>query len=229
MKSKLSRLRAPLAATALSLTLAAPAMALEPFNAAYQASAMGMTGDGQMSLTKQDGGQWQYKLTIRNQLVDLSQSTVFDEQGGRLRPLSSDDSSRMLVKQKTVKTNFDWAKKQATWSGDVKPDRAGPVPLQAGDMDALLVNLAIARDVKDGKPLNYRMVEGGKVRPMTYKVLGKEEVTVNGKAVQATKVSRVDGKKEMVVWVVPNMPVPVRMLQRENGADSIDLRIKSVN
>ena len=31
----------------------------------------------------------------------------------------------------------------ATWTGDVKPDRAGPVKLQAGDLDAMLINLAI--------------------------------------------------------------------------------------
>ena len=70
-----------------------------------------------------------------------------------LRPLSSTDLSRLLVKKKAVNTNFDWGKNQATWSGDVKAGRAGPVALQAGDMDALLVNLAIVRDVAAGKPL----------------------------------------------------------------------------
>lgn len=204
-----------------------PAHAIDAFTAQYQASAMGMQGDGQMVLAPQSGNRWQYSLTIRNQLVDLSQKTVFDEHNGRLRPLSSTDSSRVLVKKKAVDTVYDWSKSQATWTGDIKPDRAGPLKLQAGDMDALLVNLAIVRDVAAGKPLRYRMIENGRAKAMNYQVAGKEQITIGGKSREATKLIRNDGDKQMVVWVVPDVPVPARILQRENGQDSIDLQIKS--
>lgn len=203
------------------------ANAVEAFTADYQASAMGMQGNGQMTITPQGGNRWQYSLTIRNSLVDMSQKTVFDEKGGVLRPLSSSDVSRLLVKKKTVNTEFDWDSNQASWTGDVKPERAGPVALKDGDMDALLVNLAIVRDVAAGKPLNYRMVENGNVKPMNYQVAGKEKITVGGKSREATKVVRTSGRKQMIVWVVPGMPVPARVLQREDGQDSIDLQIKS--
>ncbi|HVK52788.1 MAG TPA: DUF3108 domain-containing protein [Pseudoxanthomonas sp.] len=215
-----------LAAGVLAL-VSLPAMAIEAFTAQYQASALGMQGEGQMIIAPQSGNRWQYSLSVRNQLVDLSQKTVFDEQNGRLRPLSSSDSSRVLVKKKSVDTVYDWSKSQATWTGDIKPDRAGPLKLQAGDMDALLVNLAIVRDVAAGKPLRYRMVENGRAKPMVYQVVGKEKITVGGKSQEATKVSRTDGNKQMIVWIVPDMPVPARILQRENGQDSIDLTIKS--
>lgn len=215
------------AAAALLSVASLPVAAMEAFKASYQASAMGMVGEGQMSVSPQGQGRWQYQLQVKNQLVDLSQSTVFDEVEGRLRPLSSSDDSRIMVKQKSVDTVYDWGTRQATWSGDIKPERAGPVALQAGDMDALLVNLAIVRDVAAGRPLNYRLVENGKIKPMTYQVSGKEAITVQGKSLQATKVVRNDGDKQMVVWVVPEVPVPVRILQREDGQDSIDLRISS--
>lgn len=204
-----------------------PAVAMQAFSADYQANAMGMQGNGHMSITAQGNDRWQYTLTIRNSLVDLSQSTIFDEQDGWLRPLSSSDLSRLLVKKKAVNTSFDWSKNQATWSGDVKPERAGPVALKTGDMDALLVNLALVRDVAAGKPLNYRMVENGNARPMNYRVVGKEKITIGGKSRDATKVSRTSGSKEIIVWVVPGMPVPARILQREDGQDSIDLQVKS--
>ncbi len=212
---------------ALLFAASLPAAAIETFSADYQASAMGMQGNGQMSITAQDDHRWQYSLSIKNSLVDLSQKTVFDEHEGALRPLSSNDVSRLLVKKKTVNTHFDWAKNQASWSGDVKPERAGPVALKAGDMDALLVNLAIVRDVAAGKPLNYRMVENGNAKPMSYQLAGKEKITIGGKSREATKVVRSSGKKEMIVWVVAGMPVPARILQREDGQDSIDLQIKS--
>lgn len=220
------RLRVACAAGLLAM-VSLPATAIEAFSAQYQATALGMQGEGQMAIAPQAGNRWQYSLTIRNQMVDLSQKTVFDEQNGRLRPLTSNDSSRVLVKKKSVDTVYDWNTSQATWSGDVKPERAGPVKLQPGDMDALLVNLAIVRDVAAGKPLRYRMVENGRAKPMNYQVAGKEKITIAGKSQEATKVVRTDGDKQMIVWVVPNMPVPARILQRENGQDSIDLTIKS--
>ncbi|WP_295959218.1 DUF3108 domain-containing protein [uncultured Xanthomonas sp.] len=226
----MTRIARPLTALAAALLATArlPALALEPFTADYQASYMGMQANGVMTLAKQGADRWRYSLAIKNQVADLSQSTVFEEKGGQLRPLSSDDRSVFLIKKKAVTANYDWSTGQATWGGDLKADRRGPVKLQPGDMDALLINLAIARDVNAGKTPSYRMVDEGRAKPMTYRVAGKEAVTVNGKTEQATKVSRTDGYKEIIAWIVPDMPVPVRILQRENGQDALDLTIKAL-
>lgn len=213
------------AALAASLALAAlPAFAAQPFNAAYQANYMGMKATGRMSIESAGNGQWRYTLEVRNNLADLVQTTVFDEDGGVLRPLAGSDSNKLLIKKSNKKATYDWSRGVATWSGDVKPDRAGPIKLQQGDLDALLVNLAIARDAAAGKPLRYRMVDDGKVRQMTYAVAGKEAVTVGGKSQQATKVVSTSGDKKTTLWVVPGVPVPVRILQNNDG-DTIDLRI----
>ncbi|MEE7546435.1 DUF3108 domain-containing protein [Xanthomonas sp. Kuri4-1] len=223
----LSRPLSVIAAAGLALA-SLPALAIQPFQADYQASYMGMQANGVMTLASAGANQWRYTLTIQNQLANLSQSTTFEERDGTLRPLSSSDKSSLLVKKKNVDAKYDWASGQATWSGDVKGDRRGPVKLKSGDMDALLINLAIARDLAAGKPLNYRMVDEGRIKPMSYKVVGKETITVNGKPQQATKVSRVDGEKELIAWVVPDLPVPARLLQKENGQDALDLTIKSL-
>ena len=215
-----------IAAGALAFT-SLPAMALQPFTAEYQANYMGMGAPGKMTLSKVDGDKWKYSLDVRNPMAVLSQNTVFEESGGKLRPLTSKDQSTVLVKKRNVDATYDWTKKQATWKGDIKPDRAGPVALKTGDMDALLINLAIARDFADGKPLTYRMVDEGRIKSLTYKTVGKEQITVAGKTYDATKVSRVDGKKEQIAWVVKELPVPVRLLQREDGKDALDLTIRS--
>lgn len=217
-----------LAAAALAAA-SLPALAFEPFTANYQASYMGMQANGVMSVTPAGTNQWRYSLQIKNPMAELSQATVFDEQGGKLRPLSSHDRSVVLIKRKQVDARYDWNSGQATWTGDVKPERSGPIRLQSGDMDALLINLAIARDVAAGKPLTYRMVDDGRIKPMTYRVIGKENLTIGGKQQEATKVSRVDGNKEQIAWIVPGMPVPARLLQRENGQDALDLTIRSIN
>jgi hypothetical protein len=76
--------------------------------------------------------------------------------------------------------------------------------------------------------MSYRMVEDGRVKQLTYTVEGKEAITVGGKSQQATKLVSKNGDKETIAWVVPGMPVPARILQRDKGADAIDLRVQSV-
>lgn len=222
-----TRLRAALAATAL-IAASLPAAAVEPFTADYQASYMGMQADGQMTLAPAGDDTWRYSLSIDNALANLRQSTRFEEHEGQWRPLSSEDSSKVLVKQEDKSAVYDWSTGVARWNGDVKPERAGPIKLQAGDMDALLINLAIVRDVQAGKPLRYRMVDDGRVKQLNYTVAGEETVTVGGKPRKATKVVSTDGDKQTIAWVVDGMPVPARIVQRRNGEDALELQVKSV-
>ena len=206
--------------------LAAPA-GLKPFDADYVANYQGMEGAARMTLS-QSGGKWQYILRVSNSLATLSQSTTFDEKDGQWRPLDGTDSSAVFIKHKNKRAHYDWDKGVATFSGDVKPDRAGPVKLQPGDLDAMLVNLAIVRDVQGGKPLHYRMVDDGRAKDHVYTVAGKESIDIGGKKQQATKVQRTDGNKQTIVWIVDGLPTPARILQRKDGEDEMDLQFKSM-
>lgn len=207
-----------------ALVAGAPAFATKPFNAAYTADYMGMKAAGRMTIEPADGGHWRYTLHVGNQLADLNQTTVFDEVGGVLRPLSGTDTAKAFIKKQRKNASYDWSRGVATWTGDVKPDRAGPIKLQPGDVDALLVNLSVARDVAAGKPLRYRMVDNGRVRDLTYAIAGKEMISVGGRSQQATKVVSTSGEKKTTLWVVPGVPVPVRIMQNNDG-DGIDIRI----
>jgi hypothetical protein len=215
-------------ATAMLVIASAPASAVEPFVADYQASYMGMQANGQMKLVAVGDNRWRYSLDIKNSLADLSQSTVFEEHNGGWRPLTGKDSSKVLVKNSDKTATYDWNEGVARWSGDVKPERAGPVKLRAGDMDALLVNLALVRDVAAGKPLKYRLVDNGRIKQLDYKIAGMEQINVGGEPQQATKIVSTDGDKQTIAWVVDGMPVPARILQREDGEDALDLRVQSV-
>jgi hypothetical protein len=207
---------------------AAPARALEPFSADYQASYMGLSANGRMTIESQGGNQWKYTLKISNQVAQLTQTTVFEDRDGQWRPLSGTDASLLLVKKIRRNAVYDWAKGEARWSGDVKPGRAGPVPLQTGDVDGLLMNLAIARDAIAGKPLRYRMVDEGRAKPMSFTIAGKESISIGGKPRQATKLVSTNGNKQMLIWVVEGIALPARILQRKDGKDDIDLKIVSV-
>lgn len=234
LQSPATARKAGLLAVALGLA-SAPALAVKPFTADYQANYMGLQATGTMTLAPAGANRWKYSLDIDGMGAQLGQSTVFEAEGGKWRPLSSSDSQQgtnglaaMLVKKKRVDATYDWASGEARWTGDVKTDRAGPVKLKAGDLDALLINLAIVRDVAAGKPMTYRLVEDGRARQQTYQVAGKETITVGGQQQQATRVVRTDGNRQIMAWVVEGLPVPARILQRRDGKDQIDLKLKSV-
>ena len=176
---------------------------MKPFTADYEANVMGsISADAQMTLAAAGGDRWNYVLSVKSPVATLRQATVFEDRNGSWRPLSGNDFTQMVFKKSQTNASYDWAKGEARWSGDVKADRAGPVKLQDGDLDGMLLNLAIVRDVAAGKPLNYRLVDNGVVRAQTYQNLGKDTVTVAGKPRNATKVSRSSENKQVIVWVV---------------------------
>lgn len=220
----------PLFAAALLVAAAtASAAEIKPFTADYQANYLGIQGIGRMVLAQTSGNRWRYSLDIGGSMANLNQTTVFENSDGQWRPISNSDTSALLIKRKQKNATYDWDRGEARWTGDVKPDRAGPVKLQQGDLDAMLINLAIARDVTAGKPLHYRMVDDGRIKQLNYQVSGKETIKVAGKAHAATKVTRVDGGKQETLWVVEGMPVPARILRRKDGQDEMDLQLTSLH
>lgn len=234
MKIRPSHLRRHVALLAVvTLLVALPAMAakpgtLKPFTATYQANYLGLHGTGTMTLAPTSGDRWSFSLNIDSAIAKLSQNTVFDANGGKWKPLSGTDSSMLLIKKSTKQADYDWKAREARWKGDIKSGRAGPVPLRNGDLDAMLLNLAIPRDVAAGKPLNYRMVDNGRAKQMQYEVAGNDSVQIGNQSRPATKVTRTDGDKQTVIWVVADLPVPARILQREKGKDQLDLQLQSI-
>jgi hypothetical protein len=227
---KIPALKSLLASAALlAASLTANAGEVKAFTDDYHASYMGIQGIGRMVLAQAGANRWRYSLDIGGSMANLNQTTVFEDSNGEWRPISNSDSSELLVKRKQKNATYDWSRGEARWSGDVKPDRAGPVRLQSGDLDAMLINLAIARDVADGKPLHYRMVDDGRVKQLNYQVAGKETITIAGKARQATKVTRVDGDKQERLWLVDGMPVPARNQRRKDGQHDMDLRLQTLH
>lgn len=226
-------IRNPIApAIGLSFALfatAAGATDLRPFKADYRASYNNMAANATMSLAPAAGGRWTYSMTMQNPLVQLSRTATIDAGGAQMRPLSNKETVNLVIKRRVRQGQFDWTAREATWSGDVKDERRGPIKLQAGDVDGMTLNLAIVRDALAGKPMRYRLIENGKAKPLAFSNAGKETVTVDGKAMQAIKVSGNDGDSRMTLWVVNGIPLPVRIQQQDDDGDTIDLRLQSEN
>lgn len=227
------RVAGALLATCLMLA-SGLAAAVEPFRASYEVYRGGRAlGVATLQVVRNAQGHWRVDLDMDGKgLVGLAgisaqQSTVFDEAGGVYRPLSQSTVRRVLFTRKQSTGVYDWQARKARWTGDVKQTRRAPVDLQPGDMSGLLINLAVIRDARPGATLEYRYVDTGRVRPHQY-VVGTEpeEMVVGELRYSALRVDRVQsGGEQTSIWVAEGVPTPIRLLQRENGEDTYDLRL----
>jgi hypothetical protein len=212
-----------------------PTPVLEPFLATYEAQYHGKpAGSATMRVVHEQGAQWRVDLGIEGRRgmagvlgLNLQQSTAFDVIGDAYRPLGQSTVRKgLFLGRKTVGT-YDWSNASARWKGDLKPRHRQPVALQSGDMSGLLINLAIIRDARPGAVLRYRFVEGGRVRDHIYQVAAESETVTLGELSYSTlRVARTNGgNDDTVLWVAQGVPTPVRILQREDGEDAVDLRL----
>ena len=212
-----------------------PALALEPFVATYQAYNQGkLAGAARMQVVQAEGARWRVDLGIRGTRgfawlagLNIEQSTVFDIKDEQYRPLSQATVKHAVFTGKKFSGVYDWQARSAHWQGDVKKTRTAAIPLRDGDMSTLLVNLAVIRDAQPGKSLGYRVVDNGRARDYQYAVAAQTEiVNVDDLSYDAMRVARTNGgNDETIFWVANGVPTPVRILQRENGQDTIDLRL----
>lgn len=225
-----------IAALALALPATAHTEALAPFHATYEAwYGDRHVGEANMRLERRDGPNWEIDLEVRANrgLIGLArlnmlQSTVFDvhHDGNFFRPLTQRTVRKAILFGRSVDGIYDWHTHTAQWTGDVSERRSQPVPLQDGDMSALLINLAVIRDAEPGATLHYRYADNGRVREHEYQVAAEPElIQVADLSYSALRVSRIeDDDDEMIVWVANGVPTPIRIVQRD-GDDTIDLRL----
>jgi hypothetical protein len=233
--------RLPLLAAGLLLALpwavdadvpqAAP---LQPFQATYQVFHEGRElGQATLQLVHVDGPRWRVDLGMHGsglaRLVGLNvqQSTLFDTDGHDYRPLAQSTVKRAFLSSHKTVGVYDWNRHSVQWTGDVRKGHAGPVALQPGDMSALLIDLAVVRDAAPGTRMHYRFVDDGRVRDHEWAVAPQTEtVAVGDLSYDAMRANRIqDGGDDTLIWVASGVPTPIRILQREDGSDSTDLRL----
>ncbi|MFL6593657.1 MAG: DUF3108 domain-containing protein [Luteimonas sp.] len=207
---------------------------LVPFVATYQVFQGGRElGEATLQLTHLQGQRWQVGLGMKGRGLmrltglNVQQSTLFDTDGAIYRPLTQATVKRAFLSSRRTVGVYDWMHHAARWSGDVRTGHAGPVPLQPGDMSGLLIDLAVIRDAAPGRTLEYRFVDDGRVRDHHWVVAPQtENIAVGDIGYDALRANRIqDGGDDTIIWVAAGVPTPIRILQREDGADSTDLRL----
>ena len=213
--------------------------ALQSFVARYEVYNQGRAlGTATMQVAPVAGDRWRVDLNLKGgglmrlAGLNLQQSTVFEQLGGGpgrpgYRPISQALVKRVFLSNRRTVGVYDWNARSARWTGDVKESRRRPVALQPGDMSGLLINLAVIRDARPGLTLRYRFVDDGRARDHVYQVAdATETIQVGDLSYDAMRVERLQGGSEQtVIWVAAGVPTPIRILQREDGHEAIDLRL----
>ncbi len=208
---------------------------LEPFVATYEAYYKGkLAGDAVMRVSHAEGDQWRVDMAVHGKHgfasilgLNIEQSTVFANHGQTYVPLTQSTVKKAVFFGKKVTGVYDWNKHTAQWDGDLKKERQQPIALQPGDQSALLLNLSLMRDAHPGANLHYRYVDVGRVRQHEYHAAEATEIVqVGDLSYDALRVYRTNGgNDETILWIANGVPTPVRILQREDGEDRIDLRL----
>lgn len=213
-----------------------PIATLAPFEGTYEAYYKGRAaGDATLALTPLAGNRWQVSLEVRGKRgfagvlgLNLLQTTEFELHQGQFRPLRQHTERRGLFLGRKVEGVYDWQAGQARWQGDIDRKRRAPVALQPGDLSALLINLAIMRDARPGAQLQYRFADVGRTRLHEYQAADSTAITAVGELsydalqVRRTNASAGDG---MTLWLASGVPTPIRITQREDGEETVDLRL----
>ncbi len=209
---------------------------MRPFSGTYQVfRGEKPLGQATMRLVNTGGARWRIDLNIVGTQglagaagVNIQQSTVFDATGNTYRPLSQSTVRHALFATRKTVGVYNWTTKQAAWSGDVKKSRRGRViPLQAGDMTGLLINLAVMRDAEPGASLQYRFVDDSRMRMQSYDVApATEPVTIGDMTYDAMRIDRTNaGEDRTTVWFTPEVPLPVRIHMKDGDDASLDLML----
>lgn len=209
---------------------------LQGFQSNYQVFRKGsLAGTAMMQVVRLGPTRWRVDLGIRGTkglagfaALNSQQSTVFDQVGTQYVPVSQSTVLSTFFGSNKIVGTYNWQTNQARWTGDIKKARQLPVALQSGDMNLLLVNLAVVRDARPGTALNYRLVDRGRAKPIHFIADSAQEVLKLGEqGFQALAVRRtgVAADESLTVWVSEGVPTPIRMVLVQDDVGELDLQL----
>lgn len=211
---------------------------LTPFRAVYEVHLEGShRGESTLSLERIPSG-WRYTVEAegtrglaRLSGFEASHVSDFALVDGFPRLHRSVARSGMLMRSRKVTLHFDWERGEARWRGDIDADRRGPLPLPEDAINAPLLNLALALDLRGkgaGEVLRYHLVDRGRADATAYAVGAPERIEMPYGTWHAIPLRNQRPEKDRIttVWFAPGLPpTPLRIVQEEDGKVKYELRL----
>ena len=151
-------------------------------------------------------------------LSETSQFTVNSQ--GQIQGSKYSDTKGSKNSKRSTSILFDWAKRIAIHT---KKGQSHSVALVDEALDPFAVELAMMRDLKKSHQLPvYSIVDGGKMTPYKFEILGEETVTTPAGTFTALKIKREreNKKRTTYIWAAPKLgylPVKAEHVEKEGS------------
>lgn len=219
------------AALLCTLPLLSTATERLPFNASYTADwkQLPVSGSAERSLKKLESGQWEYRFRASMLVAELTETSVFHQQGSKIQPDTYRFVRSGLGRKKEISHDFDWQNMLITGS-----DRGDSIKLtlKNGFLDKSSYQLALRDDVAKGETsMSYQVVDGDEIDTYDFRVLGSEKVRTKAGLLDAIKVERVrdptKSSRTTVLWFAKDWNyLLVRLHQKEEDGKEYQIMLK---
>ncbi|MBT1445988.1 DUF3108 domain-containing protein [Shewanella sp. JM162201] len=231
MRTFLYSLALPLLSLSFGTTAAQPQSALTPFEADYRVmyGDIGL-GKAHFSLPQGKDNYYEYLFTSELSLLILS-----DERSIKSKfRLTERGLEPMVFNHQRTGTGPDFSEQVAFLKDKsiVRSNYKGEhveLPFTDKLFDTMMVQLQFRMDLLAGsEKLEYHMVKDNEVDEYSFKRVGPEAITIDGKTYNTLKleVIRDNNKRKTVVWMAPELAyLPVRMTHFEKGDKQLDVQL----
>lgn len=213
----------------LAMSFSSHAMAMAPFQAAYQFSYNNKNlGSATRSLTQQ-GNNWTYKFAAKaGGIASATETSQFNFADNKINSQKFSRSSKLLVHTDTMNINFNPSNKSISTQKD---DDKHSFTWQAGVLDELNAELQLREDLKNGNALksHYLIADHNSVEQRRFIKQGTENIKTNYGTFSTIKVILQHSKPERntVFWLAPKLDyLPVKVTHND-GKSSYGLLLTS--
>lgn len=208
-----------------------------PFEASYTLHSMGTKfARMQRSFSRTDNGDYMYHSDTRTvglfaliRKDNIIEKSTWHFKDGTIQPLFYSYEHKGGKKERDVKVNFDWSKRQITNSIN---GSSWQMPIQAYIMDKLLYQLAIMYDLDNGKEkISYTVADGGKIKTYDFELVGEETIKTPLGKFQSLKLVRhkPNSKRKTTIWCAKDLGyMPVKVENIENNGRMTTAVIESL-
>ncbi len=199
-----------------------------PFTAEYDLYRDGKPlGVTVVELSRENNGTWVYELTSKAKrgLIGLvgagyEESSRWLAAGERLMPLHFQRRQHVAFSNRSYEAHFDWTANRA-W-GRAR-DREWQVEDLAGDtLDRLLVNLAMARDLRCGREsLTYTVLEKGELDTWRFNRRGETTVATPNGEYKSVEIAKHHDSPDRIslTWHAPALDWLAVRIEHQDDAD----------
>ncbi len=220
----------PVADNTAVITDAAP---LKPFEARYEARAMGMRAKAYRTLQLVEGEVYRLQNSVTLTLLgatvgSVAESSEFRWLAGDLIPLQY-RYDQTGISSRSESVDFDWASNvaQSTYK-----DESWSLPLQPGIMDKLSYGTRMGRDISTGglTEVSYNIVDAEDIEVHLYRVTAEEVLSTPAGNLNTLRIERIrdpGSSRKTTVWLAKDWGYLLVRLEQVSDSGTTELELES--